>query len=303
MINLEIYKCVECNRGKIVRLNSTKLICKSCKKKYEYSSSLVSIAKKNFLKKQKWNAWDSKQVQLMGDSYYRRSIGKLPEKEASKSFAKVILKKNILKKNQVILDYGCATGHFYKSFKRILPFDFKYYGIDAVKDFLKLGEKAFKGNNNINFIHGDVLNIPVKNKIFDLSSINLFHFFPDIYECLKEAKRVTKRYIIWRTPLADLNYYVKIYHQNNFSLKKRLNSKDERNEEYTINIFYNINYLKKIFKSLNLKMIYFEKDKNFKSFDNTKIKGFQLGGTKTLNKYQIDGIMLMNWHYIILKIM
>ena len=49
MINLEIYKCVECNRGKIVRLNSTKLICKSCKKKFEYSSSLVSIAKK-FLK-------------------------------------------------------------------------------------------------------------------------------------------------------------------------------------------------------------------------------------------------------------
>ena len=28
---------------------------------------------------------DSKQVQLMGDSYYRRSIGKLPEKEVQKA--------------------------------------------------------------------------------------------------------------------------------------------------------------------------------------------------------------------------
>ena len=77
----------------------------------------------------------------MGDSYYRRSIGKLPEKEASKSFAKVILKTKILKQNESILDYGCASGHFYKSFKRILPFEFKYYGIDAVKSFLKLGVK------------------------------------------------------------------------------------------------------------------------------------------------------------------
>ena len=302
MNKLIIYKCDQCNNSKIIKFNKKKLICNSCLTKYDYSKSYVSITKKDFLKKQKWNAWDSKQVQLMGDSYYRRSIGKLPEKEASKSFAKVILKNNIFRNNETILDYGCATGHFYKSFKRILQFDFKYYGIDAVKDFLKLGEKAYKGNNRVSFIHGDVLNIPVKNKIFDLSSINLFHFFPDIYKCLKEAKRVTKKYIIWRTPIADLNYHVKIYHKSNFNLKKPLNSISEKNEEHTINIFYNINYLKKIFKSLNLKMIYFEKDLDFKNFDNTKIRGFQLGGTKTINKTQVDGIMLMNWHYIILKI-
>jgi ubiquinone/menaquinone biosynthesis C-methylase UbiE len=299
---LLIYKCAECNNGKIVKFNEKKLICNSCSKKYEYSKSYVSITKNNFLKKQKWNAWDSKKVQLMGDSYYRRSIGKLPEKEASKSFAKLILKNNILKNNESILDYGCATGHFYKSFKRIIPFDFKYYGIDAVKSFLKLGVKAYKEDKNVNFIHGDILNIPVKGKTFDLSSVNLFHFFPDIYQCLKESKRVTKKYIIWRTPIADLNHYVKIFHKNDFKVNTPLALNSDHNEEHTINIFYNIEYLKKIFKSLNLKMVYFKKDNDFKSFDNTKLKGFELGGTKTINRTQLDGIMLMNWHYIILKV-
>lgn len=302
MKDLNIYKCVECNKNNMVKLNFSKLFCNSCHAKYEYSDSLVSIAKKNFLKEQKWNAWDNKQVQLMGDSYYRRSIGKLPEKEASKSFAKVILKTKILKQNESILDYGCASGHFYKSFKRILPFEFKYYGIDAVKSFLKLGVKAYKKNKNVSFIHGDVLDIPVKKKTFDISSINLLHFFPDIYKCLKETKRVTKKYIIWRTPLADLNHFVKIYHNSDFKINRPVGQNSNKNDVYTINIFYNLNYLKKIFEKLNLKIIYFEKDKDFKRFDNTKIKGFELGGTKTINKNQIDGIMLMNWHYIILKI-
>ena len=302
MIDLNIYRCVECNKSKIRKLNFNKLICNFCSAKYEYSNSLISIAKKNFLKKQKWNAWDNKQVQLMGDSYYRRSIGKLPEKEASKSFAKVILKTKILKQNETILDYGCASGHFYKSFNRILPFEFKYYGIDAVKSFLKLGVKAYKNNANVNFIHGDVLNIPVKKKTFDISSINLLHFFPDIYKCLKEARRVTRKYIIWRTPLAELNYFVKIYHKNDFKVNQPLGYHSDKKDVHTINIFYNLDYLKKIFKKLNLKIIYFKKDKDFKSFDNTKIKGFELGGTKTINKTQIDGIMLMDWHYIILRI-
>lgn len=301
MIDLKILKCVDCKKSKILKFNDKKLICNCCKKKYNYSNLIVSIIKKNFLKKQEWNAHDSKDLLVMGKTYYKRSLGELPEKEASKSFARVILKNNLLKKNQSILDYGCATGHFYNSFKRLFPFEFEYYGIDAVESFLKLGEKAYSNNKKINFIHGDVLNIPIKKKTFDISVVNLFHFFPDIYRCLKESKRVTKKYIIWRTPIANLNYCVKIFHKNNKSVSKPLSFNLDDKDEYTINIFYSMIYLKRIFKKLNLKVVYFKKDNDFKSFDNTNISP-KLGGTKTINNTQIDGIMVMNWHYIILKI-
>ena len=57
--------------------------------------------------------------------YYNRAIGKSPEMEVSKALAKIV--KKIVKKNDKILDVGCACGHYYRSLKReIKNFFFLY---------------------------------------------------------------------------------------------------------------------------------------------------------------------------------
>ena len=48
--------------------------------------------------------------------YYDRATGKSPEMEVSKAIANIL--KKIVKKNEKILDVGCACGHFYRSIKK-----------------------------------------------------------------------------------------------------------------------------------------------------------------------------------------
>ena len=45
---------------------------------------------------QDWNIWSSEDIHKMGDSYYKRAKGELPEKEASKSYARLIKNKKEL---------------------------------------------------------------------------------------------------------------------------------------------------------------------------------------------------------------
>ena len=48
--------------------------------------------------------------------YYDRATGKKPEMEVSKAIANLIKKK--IKKDDKILDVGCACGHYYRSIKK-----------------------------------------------------------------------------------------------------------------------------------------------------------------------------------------
>lgn len=50
--------------------------------------------------------------------YYDRATGKKPEMEVSKAMANQL--KNIIVKNDHILDVGCACGHYYRSIKKEL---------------------------------------------------------------------------------------------------------------------------------------------------------------------------------------
>ena len=72
--------------------------------------------------------------------YYNRAIGKSPEMEVSKALAKIV--KKIIKKNQKVLDVGCACGHYYRSLKREIKNNFFYTGVDPYKIFLDKAKLA-----------------------------------------------------------------------------------------------------------------------------------------------------------------
>ena len=127
--------------------------------------------------------------------YYDRAIGKEPEMEVSKAMAKIIQKK--IKLNDKILDVGCASGHFYRSIKKRISKNFYYTGTDPYAIFLEKAKKAWKKEQNVNFIKGNIYNLPFKKNEFNLSFCsNVFIHLNDVIKPLKEILRVTKKTVI-----------------------------------------------------------------------------------------------------------
>jgi len=242
-----------------------------------------------------WNPWSLDKVEMSGNTYYQRSIGLLPEKEASKSFAEFMKVNDFFHPNDSILDYGCATGHFYKSFKRILD-NPQYTGFDSHHKFLQYGGEAFGISDQCNFIRCDAYNIPVLPNSFDISVVNLWHFFPEIYRTIREGLRVTKNYIIWRTPISEKqNYTIKLMHNEHTPLHL------EEPTEHDIYLILTKEYIKKVVSALNGKVEMIVRDTNFEPFDNTLLSDFEnIPATKVVNGMQINGSLILDWHYVVI---
>ena len=122
--------------------------------------------------------------------YFERAIGKSQEMEVSKAMAN-ILKSKILSNNK-ILDVGCACGHFYRSIKKRVKKNFYYTGTDPYSIFLEKAKKAWKKDQNVNFVKGNIYNLPFKKDEFDISFCsNLFIHLNDVKKPLKELFRVS----------------------------------------------------------------------------------------------------------------
>ena len=94
--------------------------------------------------------------------YYDRAIGRSPEMEVSKAIANIL--KKIVKKNDKILDVGCACGHFYRSIKKRIKKKFFYTGTDPYSIFLDKAKNVWKNEQNVSFKKGNIYNLPFKKK-------------------------------------------------------------------------------------------------------------------------------------------
>jgi ubiquinone/menaquinone biosynthesis C-methylase UbiE len=247
---------------------------------------------------QDWNVWDMDEIKMMGDSYYKRANGDLPEKEASKSYARLLQRREIYKPGDQVLDIGCATGHFLRSFQRILDPDIHYTGIDTTARFLKWGGDIFGISDHTNFVHGDALDMPFVDNAFDIVIVNLFHFFPNVDVALKEAMRVAKRQVIWRTPIGEVNYIVKIVYNKPFE-ELGLLTQEREDFDYTLYTLFSKEYIEGFIPHLGGKLSFIERDTDFGEFDNNKEDGFDfVPATKSINGMQINGNLVLDWQYV-----
>lgn len=155
----------------------------------------------------------------------------------------------ILRGNQKIsnvVDIACGMGNFTMELSKHEQF-LKIIGIDFLKETFNIARKADDKFSNISFLQGDLLNLPFKNRSFDLTvCLNTLHhiYRSDFSKVIDELSRVTKRnlmveirnsnYILlpWKTKIvlpklySDLPIYTnsikklnKILHKNSFKLK------------------------------------------------------------------------------------
>ena len=80
-----------------------------------------------------------------------------------------------IQENDYIADLGCGNGRFLQFLKE-KKIKFKYIGIDNSKNLLKAAEKSHTGHQ---FIHGDLLDLPLEDNHIDIAaSIASLHHIP-----------------------------------------------------------------------------------------------------------------------------
>tara|TARA_B100001939_G_scaffold68969_1_gene57512 strand:+ start:54 stop:863 length:810 start_codon:yes stop_codon:yes gene_type:complete len=241
--------------------------------------------------------------------YFKRAVGISPEMEVSKAMANVL--KNRIKKNDKILDVGCASGHFYRSLKSRINKNFYYTGVDPYKIFLKKANIAWKNDRNSNFIQGNIYKLPLKKKNYDISFCsNVFIHLNDIVRPLKELIRVTKRLIVIRTVVYDVSYKIQLVYNNkwwNDTNVKPINEFDKKGNPRAFSYFniHSFDYLRENIKKISPNSkIKFIKD-NF--FDTNKITSSSKNekrplATKILGKEQISGCIMQPHYFLVIKL-
>lgn len=240
--------------------------------------------------------------------YYNRAIGKSPEMEVSKALAKIV--KKIIKKNQKVLDVGCACGHYYRSLKREIKNNFFYTGVDPYEIFLDKGKLAWKDDLNVNFKKGNIFQLPVKNNEFDITVCNnvLLHL-PSIEKPLRELIRVSKRTVILRTVVYDVSYKVQLVYNSKWwkgTNIKPVNEFDKMGNPNSFSYFniHSFDYLKglvdKIDKKLKIKFI---KDNFFskKNIQSSIKKEKRPLATRVVGDEQFSGCLMQPHYFVIIN--
>jgi len=240
--------------------------------------------------------------------YYNRAIGKSPEMEVSKALAKIV--KKIIKKDNKVLDVGCACGHYYRSLRREIKNNFFYTGVDPYKIFLDKAKLAWKNDSNVNFKKGNIFQIPVKNNEFDITVCNnvLLHL-PSIEKPLRELIRVTNKTIILRTVVYDYSYKIQLVYNSKWwkgTKVKPVNEFDKYGNPNSFSYFniHSFDYFKALINKIDPKLkIKFIKD-NF--FSKNKIqesikKEKRPLATRIVNGEQFSGCLMQPHYFVFIK--
>ena len=240
--------------------------------------------------------------------YYKRAIGLYDEMETSKAMAKMVSK--FVKTNDKILDVGCASGHFYRSLEKKIKKNFFYTGIDPYKIFLKYAKKAWKNKSNVDFLQGNIYELPISNKAYDISFCsNVFIHLNDIIKPLKEIIRVTKKVIIIRTVLFETSYKIQLVYNNKWWRDTNVKPVDEFDLKGNPRAYSYFNILSFDYINQNIKKILpnskitFIKDKFFnkKIINNSHRVEKRPLATKIIGDEQVSGCILQPHYFVIIE--
>jgi ubiquinone/menaquinone biosynthesis C-methylase UbiE len=240
--------------------------------------------------------------------YYDRATGKKPEMEVSKAMANQL--KNIIVKNDHILDVGCACGHYYRSIKKRVNKNFYYTGTDPYQIFLDKADIAWKNDKNTNFVKGNIYKLPFKKNQFDITICsNVFIHLNKVHKPLKELIRVTKKTIIIRTVLYDVSYKIQLVYNKNWWKNTNVKAKDEFDKDGNPRAYSYFNILSKDFLKDTIKGIYpkakiklikdnfFSKERISKSIKSEK----RPLATRIIGNEQFSGCLMQPHYFVIIN--
>lgn len=252
----------------------------------------------------KFDNWDSWSINPDEEKTKLRVKKKLPTMECTKQLKKIISK--IYKPKMEILDFGCASGHYYLELSKLSK-NFKYMGYDATKNYINFAKKHFKNNKNVNFKVESLLSRSIKPKQkFDIVyCCNVLLHLPELKLPIRNLLSRTKKYCIIRT-LVDEHTHTSQY------LVRDIFDKKGNPTHMTYQNTYSYNYIKKTIKDYGNYNIKFENDVFNKNLINEEYKTINkktnfdkfnenADSTKVYNNLQISGSKVFNWKWVIIE--
>tara|TARA_B100000989_G_scaffold298078_1_gene285988 strand:+ start:5362 stop:6144 length:783 start_codon:yes stop_codon:yes gene_type:complete len=236
----------------------------------------------------------------------KRSKGKLPDMEVAKAYSRFINKIKI--KDLSILDVGCLTGHFNKTFSKYLNKNYHYTGIDPWKIHINAAKKVWKKSKNISFKLGWAQKIPYKRSQFDVVICsNVLTHIPEIKAPLKEMIRATKKFLILRTPVHDKSYRIQMVLNSKWFQYTNVKPENEFDKKGNPRVYeyydvHSFDYLKATIKKISPKCkIKFIKDTFFskKNIQNKNEK--KLNKTIIINGQQVSDLLILPHYFVIIE--
>ena len=239
-----------------------------------------------------------------------RSKGIFPEMEVAKAHMKIL--NNHIKKNDSILDAGCLTGHFYRSFlKRYKDLNLKYTGLDPWSLHINEAKKIWKEDKNVKFIKGWVQKIPFKKNSFDISICsNVLTHIPSIEDPIRELLRVTRRVVLIRTPIHKISYRIQMVLNSKWFKYTKVKPKDEFDKKGNPRVYeyfdvhskdYFESVIKKFDKNVKVKFIkdnfYNKKNINYKKEVKQKINATRVNS----DGEQVTDLLIIPNHFVLIK--
>lgn len=130
----------------------------------------------------------------------KRRFGKLIVRGMNRGHAKIAawgLSNLSVSEDDIILDIGCGGGRDVKAFAR-MAINGKIYGIDVSEVALEAAKKTnkeFINAGRVEIQQDSVSSLPFEKNTFDLvTGVEVYYFWPDLINDLKEIYRVLKPY-------------------------------------------------------------------------------------------------------------
>lgn len=224
---------------------------------------------------------------------FKRVTGELQEMESTKQLVDLI--SDIYHPGMMVLDVGCAAGHYYNGLKRI-DSDLEYWGVDATVPYIEFAKKHFKDNRRANFLVGDIFNLPenLTNSFDIVYCCNLILHLPSFQVPIENLIRASKKYCIIRTLVAEKTHLSQFLYTDSF---------DENGDpsDFVHQNTYSASSIESFISSLGCYKVKFIGDK----FDGNQINneykefsGLQSAVTNVRNNVQIAGSKVFEWKWI-----
>jgi SAM-dependent methyltransferase len=254
----------------------------------------------------------SEYVELMR----KRAAGELPDMGCALRIGEVI-KELVSKRHEEgtidrLLDIGCATGHYYRTFSRMGIHMDEYVGLEIDADMVSAAEDVWQREmmqGKVRFVHDDIESPTALDEADVLVCANSFMYYNSAKRVLAKFLRSAKHIVI-RSYFAEGNY--RIIRGQSAQNNDRVNVDEldlfSESGDILVGDFWNIysfTYIERLVRMLNGGAhVQWLKDENkIESMNAESELGVaKRGGTQVIGGYEISYPLLQPWEILVITV-
>ena len=248
------------------------------------------------------------------DLMRKRALGELPQMGSAKRTVEILLERNLLKeKDNKIIDIGCATCHYLRTF---MDFDVDidlYTGVEIDQTMVEAAKDVWANeikNNKLTIFNSDVEIFNIEKKYNVGICANAFMYFKSPYKAISNIMKHCNNHLLIRGYFSEKSFRILRSQTSSHHDKAKTSEANSFDKEGNLTSFdywtiYSKEYMESVVKAIspNAKVEWIEDKNYFDSID--KEKNFEVkkrDGTFVLNNMEISYPFIQPWEYLLITL-